>query len=95
MIFTVNHGPRDGRYRHSTLFGAMPGRVVAISHAVKDWLVENRTVPREKISVIYYGIDPTALQATRPISGGHGVLRKTESLLEPLAGLELRKGHDA
>jgi glycosyltransferase involved in cell wall biosynthesis len=32
-------------------------RVVAISHAVKDWLVKERSLPERKITVIHYGIE--------------------------------------
>jgi glycosyltransferase involved in cell wall biosynthesis len=32
-------------------------RVIAISQAVKDWLVKDRAVPAENVSVIHYGIE--------------------------------------
>jgi glycosyltransferase involved in cell wall biosynthesis len=35
--------------------------IVAISQAVKDWLVQERRIPSERIEVIYYGIEPNRL----------------------------------
>jgi glycosyltransferase involved in cell wall biosynthesis len=35
--------------------------MVAISQAVKDWLVQERRIPSERIEVIYYGIEPNRL----------------------------------
>jgi glycosyltransferase involved in cell wall biosynthesis len=69
------------------------GRVVAISHAVKDWLVEKRSVPREKVSVIHYGIEPDGFASYETD------LRQTwglenRNLIGAVGRLELRKGHD-
>ncbi|MDQ4145437.1 MAG: glycosyltransferase, partial [Actinomycetota bacterium] len=38
--------------------------VVAISDAVRTWLVQERRVPREKVHVIHYGIDPHPFQTS-------------------------------
>jgi glycosyltransferase involved in cell wall biosynthesis len=67
--------------------------LIAISHAVKDWLVEERHVPSEKVTVIYYGIEPKRF--ARPDAD----LRKTWGLEgSPVVGsigrLEPRKAHD-
>jgi glycosyltransferase involved in cell wall biosynthesis len=35
--------------------------MVAISQTVKDWLVQERRIPSERIEVIYYGIEPNRL----------------------------------
>jgi glycosyltransferase involved in cell wall biosynthesis len=68
-------------------------RVIAISHAVKDWLVAERSVPLQKISVIHYGIDPELF--SRPQGG----LRREwgledKSIIGAIGRLEPRKGHD-
>jgi glycosyltransferase involved in cell wall biosynthesis len=64
-------------------------RVVAISHAVKDWLVRARGVPGEKVRVIHYGIEAEKFagpQAQR--RGADGFVVGTIGRLEP------RKGHE-
>lgn len=68
-------------------------RVIAISHAVKDWLVAERSVPTQKISVIHYGIDP------EPFSRPQADLRREwglegKSIIGAIGRLEPRKGHD-
>lgn len=67
--------------------------VLAISHAVKDWLVKAKRVPSDKVTVIHYGIEPERF------CGPHSSLRTTWRLDErPVIGtigrLEQRKGHD-
>lgn len=68
-------------------------RVVAISHAVKAWLVETRGVPQEKIQVIHYGIEPEGfahpradLRETWAQNGG--------AVVGSIGRLEARKGHE-
>jgi glycosyltransferase involved in cell wall biosynthesis len=68
-------------------------RVIAISHAVKDWLVAERSVPSHKISVIHYGIDP------EPFFRPQADLRREwgfegKSIIGAIGRLEPRKGHD-
>jgi glycosyltransferase involved in cell wall biosynthesis len=68
-------------------------RVVAISHAVKDWLVKERSVPEEKVTVIHYGIEPERFsQSNRDLRAtwnldGNGIVGS-------LGRFERRKGHD-
>jgi glycosyltransferase involved in cell wall biosynthesis len=68
-------------------------RVIAISHAVKDWLVAERSVPSEKVSVIHYGID------SAPFSRPQADLRREwdledKRIIGTIGRLEPRKGHD-
>jgi glycosyltransferase involved in cell wall biosynthesis len=70
-------------------------RVVAISHAVKDWLIEERSVPREKVMVIHYGIEPDRFRFAEHETD----LRRTwnlesRDLIGAIGRLEPRKGHD-
>jgi|GEM_PF-883929 len=70
-----------------------PDRVIAISRAVKDWLVESRGIPAEKISVVYYGID----QSTFANGNGHGAgseVANGQVVIGSIGRLEHRKGHD-
>jgi glycosyltransferase involved in cell wall biosynthesis len=66
--------------------------VIAISHAVKDWLVQERHVPVDKVAMIHYGIEsgrfahPPA-DGRDPANPGRGVVVGTIGRLEP------RKGH--
>jgi glycosyltransferase involved in cell wall biosynthesis len=66
--------------------------VIAISHAVKRWLVAEHRVPAEKIMVIHYGID-----AERFLRANGGAVAPRRTDREPVAGsigrLEPRKGH--
>jgi glycosyltransferase involved in cell wall biosynthesis len=67
--------------------------VVAISYAVKDWLVRERRVPPDKVTVIHYGIEPERFVRSK------GVVREVWSLDEravvgSIGRLEPGKGHD-
>ncbi len=78
------------------LFDLVWGRadlVVAISQAVKDWLIQERRISSERIEVIYYGIEPN------PFAAINQDLRKSWNLrdrfvigsigrLEPLKGFQ-------
>jgi glycosyltransferase involved in cell wall biosynthesis len=66
--------------------------VIAISHAVKHWLVAEHRVPSEKVSVIHYGID--AERFVRASAGDHEP-RDTngEFVAGSIGRLEPRKGH--
>jgi glycosyltransferase involved in cell wall biosynthesis len=68
-------------------------RVVAISHAVKDWLVEERCLPREKVTVIHYGLEPERFaQPKADLRAGWNV--NGDAIVGSLGRLEPRKGHD-
>jgi glycosyltransferase involved in cell wall biosynthesis len=76
-----------------SLFWRRADGVIVISHAVKDWLVEERHVPPEKVTLIHYGIEPEGF--ARPAAE----LRKTWSLegravVGSIGRLEPRKAHD-
>ncbi|MGH7769638.1 MAG: glycosyltransferase family 4 protein [Candidatus Binatia bacterium] len=66
--------------------------VIAISHAVKNWLVTDHRVPSEKVSVIHYGID-----AERFVRASNAAREPRDMNGEPVVGsigrLEPRKGH--
>ena len=67
--------------------------VVAISNTVKNWLVKERNMPPEKVTVIYYGIE--SQQFSQPNSD----LRKAwgldaQAVIGSIGRLEPRKGHE-
>ena len=66
--------------------------VVAISHAVKKWLMRRR-IPHEKITVIHYGIEMERFRRSSP-----GVQKKWRenggALIGSIGRLEPGKGHD-
>jgi glycosyltransferase involved in cell wall biosynthesis len=68
-------------------------RVVAISHAVKDWLVKERSVPDEKITVIHYGIEPERFSQPKADLRARWHLNG-DPVIGSLGRLEPRKGHD-
>jgi len=67
--------------------------VIAISHAVKDWLVQERQVPAANVTVILYGIEPERF--AKPASDfrrswgldGHPVIGSI-GRLEPIKGYD-------
>lgn len=68
-------------------------QIIAISHAVKAWLVEQRRVPAHKIRVIHYGIDadrfrhpPDDLRTRWDLSG--------RAVIGSIGRLVPHKGHD-
>ena len=69
-----------------------PDAVIAISHAVKNWLVTEHRILPEKLSVIHYGLD-----AERFVQSNVGCREKWGVNGEPVVGsigrLEPRKGH--
>lgn len=67
-------------------------RVVAISHAVRDWLVKERALPTEKVRVIHYGIEPESF--SRPKADLRSQWNLTGGVVGSLGRLEARKGHD-
>lgn len=67
--------------------------LIAISHAVKDWLVQQRNIPAKQVTVIHYGIE-----SGRFIQSGSD-LRKIWDLngqlvIGSIGRLEPRKGHE-
>ena len=69
-----------------------PDAVIAISHAVKNWLITEHGIPPEKVSVIHYGLD-----AERFAQPSVDYRERWGMNGEPVAGsigrLEPRKGH--
>ena len=68
-------------------------RVIAISHAVKDWLVKQRAVPDEKVSVIHYGIEPERFSQSQSDLKQKWAL-EDKLVIGAIGRLEPRKGHD-
>lgn len=68
-------------------------RVIAISHAVKDWLVKERAVPDEKVSVIHYGIEPERFSQSQSDLKQKWAL-EDKLVIGAIGRLEPRKGHD-
>jgi glycosyltransferase involved in cell wall biosynthesis len=67
--------------------------VIAISQAVKDWLVHERGIPSGRVCVIHYGIDAerfaysgSDLRKTRDLTG--------RAVIGSVGRLEPRKGHE-
>jgi glycosyltransferase involved in cell wall biosynthesis len=74
------------------LFNRIWGRadaMIAISHAVEDWLERERRLLAEKVSVIHYGIEPTPFLP--PKSGRKE--RNGKAVIGSIGRLEPRKGH--
>ncbi len=70
-----------------------PDVVIAISNAVKDWLVKERDIPSEKVKVIYYGIE------SQRFSQPNSELRKAwglegRAVIGSIGRLEPRKAHE-
>jgi glycosyltransferase involved in cell wall biosynthesis len=78
------------------LFGqvwSQANRVIAISEAVKDWLVQNYGLLPERVHVIYYGIGPEQwFPPVRDLRSAWGLEGKP--LVGSIGRLEPRKGHD-
>ena len=68
-------------------------RVVAISRGVKDWLVKERGVPDEKVSVIHYGIEPERFSQSQSDLKQKWAL-EDKLVIGAIGRLEPRKGHD-
>jgi glycosyltransferase involved in cell wall biosynthesis len=67
--------------------------VIAISHAVKDWLVQERHVPAEKVTVIHYGIEVERFTRPQPTRDSQDLLHR-QLVIGTLGRLEPRKGHE-
>ncbi len=67
--------------------------LIAISHAVKEWLIQERHIALEKVTMIHYGIELEAF--TQP----HADWRRArgldgQAIIGSIGRLESRKGHD-
>ena len=72
---------------------SQPDRVVAISHAVKSWLVKERSLPSQKVTVIHYGIESERFsQRQADFRQKWGL--KDKVIVGAIGRLEPRKGHD-
>lgn len=40
--------------------------LIAISHAVRDWLIRERGIPSDRVRIVHYGIDPAPFLAPHP-----------------------------
>jgi glycosyltransferase involved in cell wall biosynthesis len=67
--------------------------LIAVSHAVKDWLVQKRHIPAEKVTVIYYGIDLERFG--QPYSHWRSIASLNgQAVVGAIGRLEPRKGHE-
>ena len=71
-----------------------PDSIIAISKAVKEWLVDNQGLSPEKIHLVYYGLDPQ-----KPFTRDDNLLRPMEDIdsnkmIGSIGRLEPRKGHE-
>ncbi len=64
--------------------------VIAISYAVRDWLVKERGVPAGKVRVVYYGIEPEKFDAP----GESKPPKRDRTVIGTIGRLEPRKGHE-
>ena len=65
--------------------------VIAISHAVKDWLVQERRVPSDKVAVIHYGLE-TQWFAQAHMHGRKHSAPAGRAVIGTIGRLEPRKG---
>ncbi len=64
--------------------------VIAISYAVKDWLVKEHRVPPGKVHVIHYGIEPERFASLGEAKAGEG----DRPVIGTIGRLEPVKGHE-
>jgi glycosyltransferase involved in cell wall biosynthesis len=68
-------------------------RIIAISEAVKSWLVREQAIPAARVSVVHYGIDVSRFaSATLDVRRAWGFT--DEPLVGSIGRLEPRKGHE-
>ncbi len=67
--------------------------VIAISHAVKDWLAQDMRLSPEKVVVIHYGIDADRFAGVNSDLEGESVVA-SKAVIGSAGRLEERKGHD-
>jgi glycosyltransferase involved in cell wall biosynthesis len=65
--------------------------VIAISHAVKDWLVQERRVPSDKVAVIHYGLETQWFAQAHMHGRKHGA-PAGRAVIGTIGRLEPRKG---
>ncbi|MFN3929994.1 MAG: glycosyltransferase, partial [Thermoflexus sp.] len=68
-------------------------RIIAISRAVREWLVHGFGLPSEKVHVVYYGIELERFQ-TPPQDLRRAWGLGNASIVGTVGRLEYRKGHD-
>jgi glycosyltransferase involved in cell wall biosynthesis len=67
--------------------------VIAISYAVKEWLVQERRVPADKVTVIHYGIEPDRFARPQFLLDEHALPRR-QAVVGTIGRLEPLKGHE-
>ncbi|MEM2057657.1 MAG: glycosyltransferase family 4 protein [Thermoproteota archaeon] len=68
-------------------------RIIAISEAVKSWLVQDLRIPANKVQVIYYGIEPARfIRPSQDLRSAWGLCGRP--VIGSIGRLEPRKGHD-
>jgi glycosyltransferase involved in cell wall biosynthesis len=67
--------------------------LIATSHAVQSWLVQERHMPAEKVTVIYYGIEPQRFGQPHPHWRSPASL-DGQAVVGAIGRLEPRKGHE-
>jgi glycosyltransferase involved in cell wall biosynthesis len=67
--------------------------IIAISHAVKDWLIQERRVPADNVTVIHYGIEPQRFAQPQPTSDEQSSAHR-QAVVGTIGRLEPRKGHE-
>jgi glycosyltransferase involved in cell wall biosynthesis len=67
--------------------------VIAISQAVKEWLVQERHVAAENVTVIHYGIEAERFARPQSMRDPQG-LRQRQRVIGTIGRLEPRKGHE-
>jgi glycosyltransferase involved in cell wall biosynthesis len=68
-------------------------RVIAISEAVKSWLVREQAIPAARVSVIHYGVDLARFaSAIRDLREAWGL--NDEPVVGSIGRLDPRKGHE-
>jgi starch synthase len=65
--------------------------VIAISHAVRDWLVSDRGLDPAKITVIHYGLEAERFESGRDLRPEWGI---RGPIVGTIGRLEPRKGHE-
>jgi glycosyltransferase involved in cell wall biosynthesis len=68
-------------------------RVVAISHAVENWLVDERSARNEKVRVIHYGIEPKKFSKSKVNLRDRWGLND-KAVIGSIGRLEPRKNHE-
>lgn len=67
--------------------------LIAISQAVKDWLVQARQIPSQAVTVIHYGIEAERYANPAPESHNPTNVREKQ-VIGAIGRLEPRKGHE-